>query len=107
MKEYLENYIKELEKKKNLSKEELEQVLIKIKFFQHERLIHLIVTVFVGIVACLFLLGFLALENVLLFILFILMIILFIPYIFHYYFLENNVQRLYKIYDNLKEKLDD
>ena len=104
MKEYLCSYLEELEKvkNKNLSPEEKEalgkNLLTKISFFQHERLIHLLVTIFTGTIACLFLLGFLALENFFLLLLFVL-----IPYIFHYYFLENNVQKLYKIYDEIKD----
>ena len=101
MKEYLSNYIKEVE---NGNKEKEEDLLIKISFFQHERLIHLLVTIFVGILACLFLLSFLALENFFLLILFLFLLVLFIPYILHYYFLENNVQKLYKLYDKLKKK---
>ena len=109
MKEYLCSYLKELEKvkTKNLSPDEKEalgkNLLTKISFFQHERLIHLLVTIFTGTIACLFLLGFLALENFFLLLLFVLMMCLFIPYIFHYYFLENNVQKLYKIYDEIKD----
>ena len=103
MKEYLSNYVNNLEKKKEVSKEELEEILVKISFFQHERLIHLIVTFFVGVVACLFLLGFIFSENIFLLPLFLLLMCLFIPYIFHYYFLENNVQKLYKIYDRLRK----
>lgn len=110
MKNYLLNYLNEI--KDILSKDlteaeknkETSNLLIKIHFFQHERLIHLIVTFFTGLIACLFFLGFLILENIFLLILFLLMLCLFIPYIFHYYFLENNIQKLYKIYDILQTK---
>jgi len=74
-----------------------------IIFFQHERLVHLIVTFFVGIAMVLFFIGFLITENILVFILFILLLCLFIPYIFHYYYLENNVQKLYDYY--LKKRI--
>lgn len=73
-----------------------------IIFFQHERLVHLIVTFFVGIAMVLFFIGFLITENILVFVLFALLLCLFIPYIFHYYYLENNVQKLYDYY--LKNK---
>ena len=49
MKKYL-NEMRELDKKKKkLTKEELSDMLIHIKFYQHERLIHLLVTIFVGL----------------------------------------------------------
>ncbi len=36
----------------------------------------------------------------------VLMLILLVPYIAHYYFLENGVQKLYGIYDKICEKAD-
>ena len=36
----------------------------------------------------------------------VLMLALLIPYIAHYYFLENGVQKLYKIYDDVCGKLN-
>ena len=92
MKMKLHEYIKSLD-------EEKEKININyIIFFQHERLVHLIVTFFVGIAMVLFFIGFLITENILVFVLFILLLCLFIPYIFHYYYLENNVQKLYDYY---------
>jgi len=52
MRKKLYNYIKYLEE--NLSKKqtiEKEAVLTEISFYQHERLVHLIVTCFIGIIA--------------------------------------------------------
>lgn len=105
LKEYL-NEIDELLKKDKIKDKEqiLKNHLIQIKFFQHERLIHLIVTVFVGTMTILFLLFGLFLNNLMLFLLFLLTFLLFIPYILHYYFLENGVQKLYKQYWNLDNK---
>ena len=97
MKKQINNYLDEINKNKP-SKEDL---LTHISFFHHERLIHLLVTIFTGIIAILLLITNLLIENILILILFILILCLFIPYIFHYYFLENKVQELYKIYDNL------
>ena len=104
MKVKLKEYINEQESKKNISKDELTDLLTWISFFQHERLVHLIVTFFTGISAILFLLGALYFETITLFLLFIVTIILFIPYILHYYYLENGVQKLYDIYYDKKKK---
>ena len=101
MRQKLGDYIKELESKINSNKIEKdldEEVLTKISFFQHERLIHLIVTFFVGISTILLMIGYLSLEKFELLLLFMLTLMLFIPYIFHYYYLENNVQKLYDYY---------
>ena len=106
MKQKLEDYIKELEEKiekKNIKKGLSEEVLTKIHFFQHERLVHLIVTFFVGVSSILFLLGFISFENIALLLLFILTLLLFIPYIFHYYTLENGTQKLYDLYFKIKD----
>ncbi|MBP5678630.1 MAG: hypothetical protein J6X28_02225 [Bacilli bacterium] len=106
MKLKLEDTIKELEEKiekKNIKKGLSEEVLTKIQFFQHERLVHLIVTFFTGVGCILFLLGFIALEILPLLFLFLITLALFIPYIFHYYTLENGTQKLYDLYFKIKD----
>ena len=106
MKIKLKDYIRELEdkiEKKEIEKDLSEEVLAWIRFFQHERFIHLLVTIFVGISTVLFLLGFLFFENIPLLLLFIITLCLFIPYIFHYYYLENGVQALYDLYFEIKK----
>ena len=105
MKKSIEDYIKYLEEKiekKQTSKALAEEVITRIEFYQHERLVHLIVTFFTGISCVLFLLGFVAFELIPLLILFVLTLCLFIPYIFHYYTLENGTQRLYDLYFEIK-----
>ena len=101
MKKQIKEYIKEVEEKiyKNeITQEYKKDMLNYISFYQHERLIHLIVTLFVGICAIIFFLAMLYFEKLTIAIIFIILIILFIPYIFHYYFLENNIQKLYTLY---------
>lgn len=105
----LKNYLTEIDKilseNKIKNKDEiLENHLHQISFFQHERFVHLIVTVFVGICTTLFLLFGILLSNIYVLLLFGLTFILFVPYIFYYYFLENGVQKLYHQYWSLKEK---
>lgn len=102
MKKYLSEYIKYIDdiiKNGQVTKEILDTHLIKITFFQHERLIHLLVTLFYA----LFTLAFLALGTI--HYIFLILIIFLIFYIFHYFFLENSVQYLYKQYDILKHSL--
>ncbi len=82
--------------------------LTQIGFFQHERLVHLIVTVTFGLL--------LALISVLLFLaddfrtfagalaLFAIIAVTLVFYVMHYFFLENNVQKLYSLYDELLNK---
>ena len=105
MKKKLSVYIQELEEEIKSKKIESnpEDILEWIQFYQHERLIHLIVTFFVGIGCILFLLGTLAFEMITLLLLFLLTLCLFIPYIFYYYYLENNLQKLYDIYFEIKK----
>lgn len=75
----------------------------KISFFQHERLIHLIVTIAFALFALIFMvLGMLSSYFL---IIFFILIIFLIFYIIHYFFLENSVQYLYKIYDKMQNKL--
>lgn len=106
MKEYI-NKIDELikdDKKLENKDEVLEEHLIKINFFMHERLVHFLVTM---LFAIMFLITFLySLNNYSLGLLLlnILFLCLLVPYIFHYYYLENSVQYMYKQYDELKKK---
>jgi len=105
LKEYNEYLDKVIESKKIEKKDELlEEILIQIKFFQHERLVHLIVTFMTALATILFLFFSVLLESIGMTLLFIITFCLFVPYIFHYYYLENGVQALYKKYFQIKEK---
>lgn len=107
MKKQIKEYIEEVEKKiknKEITKEYKIDMLNYISFYQHERLIHLIVTVFVGICAVLFFLAMICFEQIILIPIFIIILLLFTPYIFHYYFLENSIQKLYLLYKEAKNK---
>ena len=105
LKEYNAYLDKVIDSKKIEKKEELlEEILIQIKFFQHERLVHLIVTFMTAIATILFLFFSVLLESIGMALLFLVTFCLFVPYIFHYYYLENSVQALYKKYFKIKEK---
>lgn len=105
MEKRLKGYLSWMEQ---LSKEELsdekkkeiqQDMLVQIQFFQHERLIHLIVTVTFAILTMLSVLASLLLTQIGLLILTVLLVVLLVPYIRHYYILENGVQKLYEYYD--------
>lgn len=79
----------------------LREHLTQIRFFQHERLIHLIVTCLFAVLAFAVFFALFFTMNVGLFVLFAVILVLLIPYIRHYYILENGVQRMYTQYDRL------
>ena len=83
--------------------EEKTELLVQIGFFQHERLIHLIVTVLFALMTILVFL--LAVTNFSLWagVLLLLLLALLIPYIKHYWLLENGTQKLYQYYDRLED----
>lgn len=107
MEKRLKNYLKQMEELQieGMRPEEghtkAEALLIQIGFFQHERLIHLIVTVTFALLTMLSVMLSFQLETVMGFLLPLTFLILLIPYIRHYYILENGVQRLYAFYDRL------
>ena len=75
--------------------------LTQIVFFQHERLVHLIVTITFAILTLLSF-GIMLLSDFLPVLgLIVLFLILLVPYIGHYYTLENEVQKMYVQYDRL------
>jgi hypothetical protein len=101
-----ESYVKErLEKK--LNEQELKELLAyhdkQIQWMQHERMVHLIVMLFI----CLFTLiifAFAVTQTSLPSItLFAILLILSFAYIIHYYQLENGVQKWYLISNQIKE----
>jgi len=101
----LTHYIEIQKKKKDnkITKNDLEELVTKINFFQHERLIHLIVTITYAIFTIIFLC--LGMLSYIFLIIFAILLIFDIFYIIHYFFLENSVQFLYKIYDQFYLKI--
>ena len=90
----------------------LEEHLTQVAVFQHERLIHLIVTVLFAVLEIMSILATVILAamesgNIAMSLLTILLLILLIPYIRHYYILENEVQKMYVQYDKLLEKIEE
>lgn len=105
MKNYLQNYIEEIDKlikDDKITDKVKKNHLIKIEFFQHERLVHLLVTLAYALFMLLTF-AFININSLFIFIALILMIFL-IFYVKHYFFLENNVQYLYKQYDKMIQK---
>lgn len=108
LKNQMETYIKKIqdELEKNLSKEELEDLscdyLTHIHFYQHERFVHLIVLVTVAVLTMISIgLAFMQFNEM--FIVAGMFFVLLVPYIFHYMYLENTVQKMYLKYDEIRE----
>ena len=103
MKLYMQKFIRDLEikiKNKHLfTKEEITIIKDKIIYFQHERLIHLLVTLFYALFALCFLA--LSLLSPIFLIIFFILLIFLIFYVKHYFFLENAVQYIYTLYDKI------
>ena len=84
----------------------LKSHLEQIAFFQHERLIHLIVTALVAILMIMCIGIAIIAEQPSLFLLALPLFILLVPYLGHYYLLENEVQKMYVQYDRILLLLD-
>ncbi len=104
MKKYLNDYIVEVENKKKITQKDKDELLIKIKFFSHERLVHLIVTISFVIFSIMFTFMSFYTEKILFYVVTLVLYIIDIFYILHYYALENGVKKLYKIFDKLNSK---
>ena len=103
MKKYLYNYIEEIDillnNNKRITDDIVKNHLTKISFFQHERLIHLLVTLFYAVIFIVFVaLGFI---HYTFFIVTLIIMVFLICYVIHYFHLENGVQYLYKQYDKM------
>lgn len=78
--------------------------LIQLEFFMHERLVHLLVTLTFALLAFgTFFMIYLSFEPIALLLLFAIFVLL-VPYIMHYFLLENGVQKMYRQYDELRNK---
>mgnify|MGYP006915352144 CR=1 FL=1 len=86
---------------------EAARLLDRIRIFQHERLIHLLVTILFALMFFLSFCVMLFVTEWFLIVINVLMLSLLVPYIFHYYTLENGVQTLYGIYDELLRIAED
>lgn len=93
-----------LEKNEGNWQELLKEHLIQIGFFQHERLIHLIVTVTFALMEIIAIVATVVSGYMWLFALDFVLMILLVPYIRHYYILENEVQKMYAQYDKILER---
>lgn len=109
MKKYLEAYLEyitsEIERSdpgKSFAKLKNEH-MVQIGFMQHERLIHLIVTCLFAVALVISVSVFSMTCQMAFGLLSVLIIALLAPYIRHYYFLENSVQKMYEIYNRLEE----
>lgn len=110
MKKYFSEYIAFIAAALENSGTDLEQLrsemLVKIGFMQHERLVHLLVTILFALLMFMSLIAFFVSESIGMLAAAALMLALLIPYISHYYFLENGVQKLYALYDKACGKTD-
>ena len=82
-------------------RDKMEEHLNQIGFFQHERLIHLIVTVTFALLEMLAILLNVISDRLFSLLLPVVILILLVPYIRHYYILENEVQKMYVQYDRM------
>ena len=107
MEKYLKDYIKYISDIDGAALDDYEreklksEMLIRISFFQHERLVHLIVTVLFALLTVFMIVCCRIFTSIPFLILAVLLLILLIPYIRHYYILENGVQKLYSLYEKL------
>ena len=75
-----------------------------VGYLQHERLIHLLVTLFFGLCTLLTLLFLVLHPQVPVGVLLVLLLLLLVPYVVHYYKLENGVQRWYHLANEIESR---
>ena len=105
---FMEEYLTRLDGK-TLSelKKMMDKHMTEIYFFMHERFIHLIVMCLFAIGTFMTIFTYVLSDNIMLLPLAFFLLVLLVPYIKHYYLLENGVQKMYKQYDKLLEKIEE
>lgn len=105
VKKYFSEYINSLLELMSDDTADLEtikkELLVKIGFMQHERLVHLIVTVLFALIMFMNLILFFQSQLAAFLLIVLICLVLLGFYIAHYFFLENGVQQLYGIYDKI------
>lgn len=115
MKRYMSAYLdwltRKLQHADQLTPEQIsalrKEILIQIGIMQHERLVHFLVVILVGIAFFLTMGFYLYFKTVGLAVLCIMLLGLFAPYLGHYYFLENTTQKIYILYNRIAALDDD
>ena len=116
MGKYIKAYVAEVEKfisemgEYDVDKimEFLKEFEIKIGYFQHERLIHLLVTLTFAILQIFTIYAVLVLPypaSLSFVVMTVLILCLLTGYILHYYLLENSVQKMYHLRDQIREEV--
>lgn len=105
IKEYISKTQEWLTHKDVLSPAERErfrqEYLVHLSFYQHERLVHLLVTILFAVLTFLTIGIAVVGEYPVMFAVTGVLMVLLIPYIRHYYFLENSVQSMYDLYEEI------
>lgn len=110
VKSYIIEYLKALEKQmcsseiSTLKKCREEHLRFTVNI-QHERLIHLMVMILVAVCFVISMLSAICFNKPVILIFCFVLLLLLVPYILHYYFLENTVQKLYRLDKILLDKI--
>ena len=83
--------------------QEMKRLHVRIGSFSHERLVHMFIMLAFAIFFLMTLFMALIQGSIGIYVLALLFLVLLIPYIKHYYFLENSVQKMYLIYNKLEQ----
>ena len=71
---------------------------------QHERIVHFLVTMMFALILSIFMGIVIFTDNPAMLLLVTIILVLLGFYIKHYYFLENTVQKMYRVYDDILSK---
>lgn len=107
MKEYVKQIIAEGERllaQESVSESDIESFDRHIAYCCHERLVHLLVTLTFALLTIITLFIALEFEGMGTLLLFVIFAVMTAAYAWHYYFLENSVQKLYITADNIRKK---
>jgi hypothetical protein len=104
MEKRLNKYLKYINGITEITDDLKKNMLIQIAFFQHERLIHFLVTMLFVLITIICLICSFITDLFGLYIIGFFLLIVIGFYIKHYYILENGVQYLYNEYDRLFDK---
>lgn len=114
MKKYIKEYMSKIDSfiandLKDAQEDQIMNVLSefdrKLSWFCHERLIHLLVTLAFALFLLFEIYAAMSMLNLFSAVMSLILLCLVVAYVFHYYFLENSVQKMYRMRDTIDEEL--
>lgn len=107
MEKYIKRHVNWMKDKEDWTQEELDYFLNIIVYLQHERFIHLVITIVTAVLFFISAMAMIFIDSIITALIFAVFTILLVFYIRYYCFMENSIQSMYYKYTKLRGYVPD